>query len=295
MSIFHWFETRFDYKRNIRFGKLLMTLTEQIFDQLSSSLTRSSSENPETLYNALRLLSKWRHLLLQNTLIKNNGLVVLEGPFKGLKFLSKSLEGCYVPKLLGCYEQPLHKVIYKVIETKYEIVLNIGSAEGYYAGGLAKRMPETLIKAFDINQAVKKPISQLLKSNAITNCIYSDQKFLTENFKKYQNRRTLVLCDIEGEEKNLLDPNKAPSLLNMDIIVEAHDCFDQTISSELVRRFSGSHAIEVIYDNGDRILENAPDWFRNLGHLDQLLSFWEWRSGPTPWIIMKSRTANLMF
>ena len=81
----------------------------------------------------------------------------------------------------------------------------------------------------------------------------------------------------------------------MDIITEAHDCFDKTISSELVKRFSTSHAIEIIYDNGYRTLENAPDWFRELGHLDQLLSFWEWRSGPTPWIVMKSRSANLMF
>ena len=275
--------------------ELLMSITNQIFNQLSSSLARGSPENPETLNNALRLLSKWRHLLLQNTLIKNNGLVVLEGPFKGLKFLSKSLEGCYVPKLLGCYEQPLHKTIEKVIQTKYDVVLNIGSAEGYYAAGFAKSMPQTLIKAFDLNEAVKEPVAQLLLSNAITNCVYSNNEFLSEHFNAYQNKKTLVFCDIEGEERNLLDPLAAPSLLNMDIIAEAHDCFDKTISNELVKRFSKSHAIEIIYDNGDRTLENAPDWFRNLGHLDQLLSFWEWRSGPTPWIVMKSRRANLMF
>ena len=272
-----------------------MTLTKQIFEQLSSGLTRASPENPENLNNALRLLSKWRHLLLQNTLIKNNGLVILEGPFKGLKFLSKSLEGCYVPKLLGCYEQPLHKTIEKVIKTKYEIVLNIGSAEGYYAAGLAKRMPKTLIKAFDLNEAVKEPMTQLLRANAITNCVHSNHEFLSEHFKKYQNKKTLIFCDIEGEEKRLLDPVKAPSLLNMDIIAEAHDCFDQTISSELINRFSASHAIEIISDIGDRTLKDAPEWFSNLGHLDQLLSFWEWRSGPTPWVVMKSRSANLMF
>ena len=271
-----------------------MSLTRHIFEQVSSSLARSSPENPETLNNALRLLSKWRHLLLQNTLIKNNGLDVLEGPFKGLKFLSKSLEGCYVPKLLGCYEQPLHETIENVIKTEYEIILNIGSAEGDYAAGFAKRMPKTLIKAFDLNQAVKEPIAELLQSNAITNCVYSNHKFFSEHFNEYQNKKTLVFCDIEGEERNLLDPIKAPSLLKMDIIVEAHDCFNETISSELVKRFSTSHIIEIIHDNGGRTLKDAPDWFNNLGHLDQLLSFWEWRSGPTPWIVMKSKTANLM-
>ena len=271
-----------------------MTFTKSIFDQLSSNLNNSSSENPETLNNALRLLSKWRHTLLQNTLIQNSGLHVLGGPFKDLEYLSKSLEGCYVPKILGCYEQPLHTTIEKVISTHYEVVLNIGSAEGYYASGLAKRMPKTLIKAFDLNKNVKKPILGLLETNKIKNCVYSDDEFLLEYFANYQDQNTLVLCDIEGAEKNLLDPMKASSLTDMDIIVEAHDCFDKTISTTLTEKFSDTHVIELIQDNGDRKLGELPNWFTNMAHLDQLLAMWEWRSGPTPWLVMKSKKANLL-
>ena len=92
-----------------------MTFTKSIFDRLSSDLLNNSPESPETLNNALRLLAKWRHALLQNTVIQNNGTRVLSGPFEGLEYLSQSLEGCYVPKILGCYEQPLHKTIEAVI------------------------------------------------------------------------------------------------------------------------------------------------------------------------------------
>ena len=271
-----------------------MTFTKSIFDQLSSNLGNSSSENPETLNNALRLLAKWRHALLQNTLIQNSGLHVLGGPFKDLEYLSKSLEGCYVPKILGCYEQPLHTTIEKVISTHYDVVLNIGSAEGYYASGLAKRMPKTLIKAFDLNKSVKEPILGLLETNKIKNCMYSDDEFLLEHFANYQDQNTLVLCDIEGAEKKLLDPIKAPSLTDMDIIVEAHDCFDKTISTTLTEKFSYTHVIELIQDNGDRKLGELPNWFSNMAHLDQLLAMWEWRSGPTPWLVMKSKKANLL-
>jgi hypothetical protein len=45
----------------------------------------------------------------------------------------------------------------------------------------------------------------------------------------------------------------------------------------------------VIEDNGQRQLPNAPTWFNNLAHLDQLLAVWEWRSGPTPWLVMKRK------
>jgi hypothetical protein len=30
----------------------------------------------------------------------------------------------------------------------------------------------------------------------------------------------------------------------------------------------------------------------NLAHRGQLLATWEWRSGPTPWLVMRSRAAG---
>ena len=42
-------------------------------------------------------------------------------------------------------------------------------------------------------------------------------------------------------------------------------------------------------DSGERRLRKVPPWFTRLGHLDQLLATWEWRSGPTPWLVMRSR------
>ena len=37
------------------------------------------------LNNALRLLSKWRSVLIQNTLLKNQGTVVMQGPLAGMQ------------------------------------------------------------------------------------------------------------------------------------------------------------------------------------------------------------------
>ena len=269
-----------------------MTFTKRIFDKLYLDLENSSSDDPQSLNNALRLLSKWRHALIQNTLIQNNGTKILAGPFKGLEFLSSSLEGCYVPKLLGCYEQPLHKTIEKIISTNYDFILNIGSAEGYYSAGFSSKMPNSIIMAFDLNKAVKEPLINLLKKNKITNCIYSDDKFLPEWFSKYKEKKTLVFCDIEGAELDLLDPSLAPVLKDMDIVVEAHDCYDSTISKQLSDRFSVSHRIKIINDYGGRNLKEIPDWFNTLAHLDQLLAVWEWRSGPTPWLVMESNSGK---
>ena len=117
--------------------------------QLSAVLDQSQDETAQ-LNNALRLLSKWRSALIQNTLVTQQGTTVMQGPLKGMNFLYKSAEGCHIAKLLGCYEQPLQPFIEEAIEANYKTILNIGCAEGYYAVGMARRMPNTQVLAFDL-------------------------------------------------------------------------------------------------------------------------------------------------
>jgi hypothetical protein len=105
----------------------------------------------------------------------------------------------------------------------------------------------------------------------------------------YRGQRALVLCDIEGAEHSLLDLAAAPDLASMDLIVESHDALRPGMTGDLMRRFAATHDITLVTDDGQRSLDSAPDWFRNLAHLDQLLATWEWRSGPTPWLVMRAR------
>ena len=90
------------------------------------------------------------------------------GPFAGMDFLAESAEGCHVAKLIGTYEQPLHSHIDRISKLPYQKVINIGSAEGYYATGLALKMPDTHILAYDINKNAQKACIQLAEKNSGT-------------------------------------------------------------------------------------------------------------------------------
>jgi hypothetical protein len=238
--------------------------------------------------NALRLLSKWRSVLIQNTLLQHEGTKVMQGPLAGMDFLSNSSEGCHIAKLLGCYEQPLHLFIEQAITSAYPIILNIGCAEGYYAVGMARRMPFTQVLAFDLNPKAQETCRALAQKNSVSDRVKVDALFKPVDFANYVNQNVMVLCDIEGAEKDLLDPEKSPALKTMDLIVESHECLIPGITDKLVSRFKESHHITLVYDDGQRKLKDAPQWFNNLAHLDQLLATWEWRSGATPWLVMKS-------
>ncbi len=133
---------------------MVTSINHNVHKNLQTILSQTASDvAPEQaqLNNALRLLSKWRSVLIQNTLLQQQGTVVMQGPLAGMDFLPQSAEGCHIAKLLGCYEQPLQPFIEQAITNAYPTILNIGCAEGYYAVGMARRMPNTQVLAFDLD------------------------------------------------------------------------------------------------------------------------------------------------
>jgi hypothetical protein len=266
-----------------------MSLYSQIRQQLQALSAQPKPDEAGQLNEALRLLSKWRSVLIQNTVLKHQGTVVMEGPLQGLDFLPQSAEGCHIAKLLGCYEQPLQPFIESAIKSDYATVLNIGCAEGYYAVGMARRMPKTRVMAYDLNPKAQEVCGALAQKNGVEDRVSIAGLFEPEDFAAYADQHVLLMCDIEGAERDLLDPERSPALKGMDMIVESHECLTAGITQTLIDRFKPTHAITLVQDNGQRQLHQAPAWFHNLAHLDQLLATWEWRSGPTPWLVMKAR------
>lgn len=213
----------------------------------------------------------------------------MQGPLQGMDFLAQSAEGCHIAKLLGCYEQPLQPYIEQAVQKQYATILNIGCAEGYYAVGMARRMPNTRVFAYDLNPKAQEICKALATKNKVDDRVRIGGLFKPNDFAAYAGQHVLLMCDIEGAERELLDPAVAPALQSMDIIIESHECLITGITQLLIDRFKASHQITVVQDDGQRHLDKPPQWFLNLAHLDQLLATWEWRSGPTPWLVMQPK------
>lgn len=266
-----------------------MTLHDSIRDRLRAQIDTGTPASQAQLNDALRLLAKWRSVLIQNTVLEQHGTTVWQGPLKGLDFLPASAEGCHIAKLVGTYEQPLQPHVEAAIGGGYARILNIGCAEGYYAVGMARRMPDARAFAYDVDPNARATCAALAAKNGVAERITIGELFTPADFALHAEARTLVFCDIEGNEDALLDPQAAPALACMDLIVESHECLKPGLTRRLIDRFSPTHDIRVVEDDGQRRLNGTPPWFRNLAHLDQLLATWEWRSGPTPWLVMTAR------
>ena len=155
--------------------------------------------------------------------------------------------------------------------------------------GMARRMADTQVMAYDITPVAQGACRQLAEKNSVQDRITIGELFDINEFSKYEGQDCLVLCDIEGGERELLNPELAPALGGMDLIVESHEVLIPGITQTLIDRFKETHEITLVQDNGQRQMEQMPQWFFNLAHLDQLLAVWEWRSGATPWLVMKAK------
>ena len=54
------------------------------------------------------------------------------------------------------------------------------------------------------------------------------------------------MCNIEGAEREILNPESAPTLQGIDIIVVSHECLSSGITQSLIDRFKGTHQITLV-------------------------------------------------
>lgn len=260
------------------------TLTEMTRDAALAQLEGEASV--EALNRALRVLAKWRAQLIGNTIQHRDGPVVRQGPFAGMSFSTRSTEGARAPRLLGAYEASLVPVIEEIIARAYPTVVDIGSAEGYYAVGLARRMAGARVLARDASEVAQRACRSLAVENGVAERVEVGGLFGPADFAALSGR-CVVICDIEGAEVDLLDPVAVPALARMDLLVECHDGMRPGASDLLAGRFAASHEVRRL----GRSLAGTclPDWMEEYSDLDRLLALWEWRAAPTPWLWMTAK------
>lgn len=220
---------------------------------------------------------------------------IANGPFKEMVYLRNSVGSALAPKIAGTYEKELAPIIEKLASRGYEMVVDIGAAEGYYAVGLAKILgPNTLVLAYDTSEKARQLLVKLAELNQVAEQITIGDLCSHDQLQSLAGRRVFVLCDIEGGEAELLDPALAPALKNFDVLVEVHDSRDETTTQDLLRkRFEPTHKIEVI-DAVKRAneVEARGFWIRNESMCQKI--FDEKRERGMRWFFMRSNSLNLL-
>jgi len=212
---------------------------------------------------------------------------VISGPFKGLRYVERSLGSAYEPKLLGIYELELHTIIEALCRQNFPVMIDVGAAEGYYAVGMTWRHPATRMLAYEAEAEGRVLIARLAELNKVESFLdirgYCSSAELRQQIQRYSSG--LLMMDVEGGEEDLLDTETASYLATWTVLVETHDYLRAGISARLKSRFAGTHQIQEI-PTRERRLEDLP--LRSLWLDRWLLKFTrEFRPGPQLWLFLK--------
>ncbi len=275
-------------------------MNEPLVLTIKESIRRAASLGPRWLEDWLRQGWQRRHCRrfmkeqgiprITAAWVQRHGLKVLEGPFAGLNFVNESAGSMLVPKLVGSYESELHSIIDDLLQCSSEItkIVDVGCAEGYYAVGFAHRLPNVVVHAYDVDPKARRLCRRMAQLNAVSARVKVHGRCDPIALEAVGLNGALVICDCEGFEYRLLDPQLAPSLRGARLLVELHGSNAET--EALLERFSGSHEAQVIPVSA-RNPKEFPDW-DFLAEQHRTLAVCEFRNQEQQWVYLHPRARS---
>ncbi len=214
---------------------------------------------------------------------------LLGGPFVGMRYLRRATGSAYLPKLVGTYELELLPAIHDILRNPPDLIIDVGAAEGYYAVGLATRLPKVRVIAYDIYKPARYMLRSLAKLNGVLDLI--DIRAASTPAALEADLATavkpVVICDCEGYEDDLLLPTPGSPLARAKVLVELHEMFRPGVGERIRRRFTATHVIQE-FDTTDRNEAHMPGALGLAGEqAKQVMD--EYRAASMQWLYMAPR------
>lgn len=199
--------------------------------------------------------------LLREQIVRRTNMAVASDPFRGMRYVHGSYKSVWEPKVLGIYERELADAIGEAIARQPVRILDIGAAEGYYAVGLARAVPGAYAWAFEADEQAHPLLRDLIACNGVSARVHIGGLCTPDVLSGVlgDGRGTLVICDAEGGEADLLDPVRVAGLRYADILVELHAGRVPDVWQMIRERFAPTHDIAVI-DQEARSPADYPYW-----------------------------------
>lgn len=223
-------------------------------------------------------------------------LTVLHGPFKGMRYpsLTSHCSAIY-PKILGSYECELEPCIREFIDRAPAEVIDVGCAEGYYAVGLALRLPDTRVLAADLSDAALASCAEMAALNGVSNRVTTIKGLSARDLIQLGRQPNgLLICDCEGAEKFLITEPVLHAMSSWHLLIEMHEFAQPGIEDELIPLVGKTHTVQVI-DSIDDIRRVRAFPVPELAACDAEMKYELCREGrphPMKWLVARPKNAE---
>lgn len=225
---------------------------------------------------------------------------VLRGPFKGMIYPNFVSTGSVLyPKLSGIYEKEIQPIFDEIKLKKYKYIYDIGCAEGYYAIGLKRAIPEAEVYAFDIDLHAQKLCSNMAKVNEVK--VHIEGECSIERLKTMDFSGeicSLIISDCEGAERTLFTKDVIYNLRNCECLIEVHDWlqYDTPTLDQLIEDFNKTHNYTLIYgvDDYEKVYRYQVKEFEGLTIEEKFMIMAEHRRRLGEWLYFTPRIKRCM-
>ncbi len=239
-----------------------------------------------------KAIVKHRRKTLAREIFARHGGIVQCGSFKGMHLdgVANTSQAAHGLKILGLYESPVTDQL--VNWCPAETLVDVGAADGYYPIGMLKAGLVKQAVCFEATEAGRQAIQRNARLNGVESNIRiegkADAGFLDIMKDLDLNPAgTLVLCDIEGGEFEIIKRSLIDYLTGAKFIIELHDMMISTaekgIRQKLIAEFPDTYQTRIIRDT-PRQWSGIPE-LEALTDLDRALVTCEGRKYIGEWLI----------
>lgn len=184
---------------------------------------------------------------LAETFASAHGDRVLRGPVAGLRLVLPRVGEIDAPvaKLLGTTEEEIHPALQRAIDAEPARFIDIGSADGYFAVGIAVAA-DVPVDAFDLSRSARSMTKETAVLNGVERHVTIRGAASTAAIEQLELSNSVVLCDIDGPERHLFSPGLVTKLVSARVIVEMHSAVHPDVERVLLDRFERTHEVHVV-------------------------------------------------
>lgn len=221
--------------------------------------------------------------------VERRGNRVQAGSFTGLAYPPELLGDVDYPvaRLVGSYELELHAPLDRALARSPRQFVDLGHADGYYAVGVALRVPDVTVDAFDISRDAERTCQALAEANGVGGRIRYHGIATADRIRELGEVDGLVLCDCEGAEADLFPAEVVEGLRKATVIIECHEIARPGVTDLLRHRFEPTHEVELI-EARDRDESAYPEVAGLAAEPGRLVGEWERADGRT-WAVCTPR------
>ena len=198
----------------------------------------------------------------------------------------------FLPKLVGTYEMEICALLDRWQSLTWDVIVDVGAAEGYYALQFARDFRTKRVVAFDTDSYARWMVDRNARRSRVDRRLEVASLCTAERLEELGQgaARLLLFVDIEGAEWELLQPRQISCLRTAFILVELHEKERPGVESELKKRFADTHNIEIFVSK-----PRLPSDFPLDGPLSDEMKLEimnERRPGPMSWMGLTPKSSS---